>query len=61
MESLKDNQGNIIALINMNEVAMITRIIDKDQELTAIVLKSGNGIQYLMPIAEVAQQLYFKV
>lgn len=45
---LKDEAGNLVAVVNMDEVALVTRVIDKDQEYTAISF----------PIDFVASQLY---
>ena len=55
---LTDENGNLVAVVNMDEVALVTRVIDKDQEYTAIVMRSGNGTTYSFPIAHVAAQLY---
>lgn len=59
--TLVDQNGNLVAVVNMDEVALVTRVIDKDQEYTAVVMKSGNGTTYAFPIDLVANQLYSTV
>ena len=58
VKELKDNAGNLIAVVEMSEVSLTTRMIDKDMEFTAIVMKSGHIQAYAMELEEVVKQLY---
>lgn len=55
---VRDNANNLIAVVEMDEVALTTRMINNDVEFSAIVMKSGHVQFYATPFELLVQQLY---